>query len=821
MTNDDLERRLRAWYSGEVGPDETAPSELRDAVMGIPASMPGARSRFGRRGSFSLLAAAALLVGGGALAGGAALLRLTTLDSPGPPDIALGSPGPSPVSPPSAAPTGYPALRNGDLIAFTKRVQKVRTCQFEDASCPVPRVWIVGTDGRDAHELFTDGTGGQAILGWSPDGSRLLYSDSGTVYLADPAGRERVAVETDCDPTPPAFSCRIGHDVAISRDGAKIVFVRESVDETGSFGRTSIATLDLATGQLSELASTLPAGGVRPGWSPDGSQIVFSRYGSKDDNGPLAPIVDAVFVVDSDGGDLRQITPTTLAALNASWSPDGDRIVFQSPTGGGPLGAGDLYTIRPDGSDTRRLTTGDKATWPSWTADGRILFTRLPGGAGGTPGWWIMDADGSNATAVLSSSAIGVSSEDLEFTSPALQPLGGLAIVPPPWTPDPIVAVGPPAPTPSATPMPDLGAGFSLTGAQTTSSGAADTATLLADGRVLVTTVCGTTAEIYDPSTNAFTETGSLGVRRASKTATLLRDGRVLFAGGYYCAPAGQDGIWATAEVYDPRTGVFSPTGSMHAPREFHTATLLADGRVLIAGGLSGAPATTSTAILASFETAETSASVLATAEIYDPVTGTFSKTGSMSTFRDHHTATLLADGRVLVAGGGGEAYASSTSADVYDPATGKFTKTGSMHTGRWLHTATLLNDGRVLILGGRSPKDSVYRSAELYDPRTGAFRTAGNMREGRQQHSATLLEDGRVLIAGGYWSDGQNWRVLSSAEMYDPGAGSFSAIGSIGTPRQEHIATRLPDGRVLIVGGIDIGHEGGVPIATGVLYQP
>ena len=128
------------------------------------------------------------------------------------------------------------------------------------------------------------------------------------------------------------------------------------------------------------------------------------------------------------------------------------------------------------------------------------------------------------------------------------------------------------------------------------------------------------------------------------------------------------------------------------------------------------------------------------------------------------------------------------------------------MHTGRWLHTATLLDDGRVLILGGRSPKDSVYRSAELYDPATGAFRTAGNMREGRQEHTATLLEDGRVLIAGGYWSDGQNWRVLSSAEMYDPGRGSFSAVGSIGTPREAHTA---------------IGHQGGVPIDTGVLYQP
>jgi hypothetical protein len=143
------------------------------------------------------------------------------------------------------------------------------------------------------------------------------------------------------------------------------------------------------------------------------------------------------------------------------------------------------------------------------------------------------------------------------------------------------------------------------------------------------------------------------------------------------------------------------------------------------------------------------------------------------------------------------------------------------MRSGRWLHTATLLDDGRVLILGGRSPNDSVYRSAELYDQLTGAFRSAGNMAEGRQQHTATLLGDGRVLIVGGYWSDGKNWRVLASAEMYDPATGSFDTVGSIGTPREDHIANRLADGRVVIVGGIDIGHQGGVPIPTGLVYQP
>ena len=123
----------------------------------------------------------------------------------------------------------------------------------------------------------------------------------------------------------------------------------------------------------------------------------------------------------------------------------------------------------------------------------------------------------------------------------------------------------------------------------------------------------------------------------------------------------------------------------------------------------------------------------------------------------------------MLVVGNGGESSPSSRAADLYDPATGRFSKTGSMKTGRWLHTATLLQDGRVLILGGRSPKDSVYASAEIYDPRSGTFSSAGSMGEGRQQHTATLLPDGRVLIAGGYWSDGQKWRVLSSTEMYDP----------------------------------------------------
>ena len=339
---------------------------------------------------------------------------------------------------------------------------------------------------------------------------------------------------------------------------------------------------------------------------------------------------------------------------------------------------------------------------------------------------------------------------------------------------------------------------------------------------MLLTASCSTAAAVYDPSTGTFSPTGSMAQVRASASATLLDDGRVLVAGGYDCAAAGADGTWASAELYDPATGTFSPTGSMHAPRQDQTATLLADGRVLIAGGLTGpSPAAMTSITLASYELAETDSGFLATAEIYDPTTGTFSKTGSMSAPHRGHTATLLQDGRVLVVGNGGESSPSSKVADVYDPATGRWTRTGSMKVGRWLQTATLLQDGRVLILGGRSPKDSVYASAEMYDPRTGSFSSAGSMGEGRQQHTATLLPDGRVLIAGGFWSDGQNWRVLSSTEMYDPSTGKFSPLGSMGAARDGHTATLLGDGRVLIVGGEDIGPSGGVGVPSAVLYQP
>jgi hypothetical protein len=269
-------------------------------------------------------------------------------------------------------------------------------------------------------------------------------------------------------------------------------------------------------------------------------------------------------------------------------------------------------------------------------------------------------------------------------------------------------------------------------------------------------------AELYDPATGTWTATGSMTTPRGDHTATLLSDGRVLVAGGTNDLTTNLN-QGASAELYDPSTGTWAPTGSMDTPLSGHTATLLPNGKVLVVGGGTGS-------------------GLSASAELYDPGTGTWTATGSMATPRWYHTATLLTDGKVLVAGGyggwtasGGDVHLASAEAELYDPATGTWSATGSMGTPRALHTATLLSDGRVLVAAGASALvwggDTLLASAELYDPGTGTWTATASMVAPREWYTATLLPDGVVLVAGGEGGASKNeWQP--TAELYDPGSG-------------------------------------------------
>jgi hypothetical protein len=245
----------------------------------------------------------------------------------------------------------------------------------------------------------------------------------------------------------------------------------------------------------------------------------------------------------------------------------------------------------------------------------------------------------------------------------------------------------------------------------------------------------------------------------------------------------------ATATINVMSSG-FTPTGTMHVARSGHTATLLKDGRVLILGGGD------------------------ATAELFDPANGTFSFTGPPVTGRLGASATRLLDGRVLIAGGvgltaGRDGFLSVLdSAEVFDPATGTFSASGSMQQGRWNHVATLLNDGHVLITGGRKTHICFTASTEVFDPATGLFSFGGLMLSEREGHTATLLATGEVLVAGGSngcvpdAADDPPWDPLF-VELFERNSRSFQAGGNMSTTRMRHAAIRLADGKVLMLGGI------------------
>ena len=350
-------------------------------------------------------------------------------------------------------------------------------------------------------------------------------------------------------------------------------------------------------------------------------------------------------------------------------------------------------------------------------------------------------------------------------------------------------------------------------------------ATRLKDGRVLLTGGYGdarpAVAEVFDPRTERFTDVAALHFGRTDHSATSLEDGRVLIVGGNGLNERGwisEEDPLASAELFDPATNAITETGPLTTERSQHTAVLLRDGTVLIAGGFNtdGSPSTT---------------------ELYNPATGKFTRGGDMLDRIGNATGALLPDGQVLVAGeiAALERFdpnpvgtAAALPGPRNDGLAGIVTAIDPPSVERRSHTATLLTDGRVLVVGGRVDLTDGrvlvvggrvwgqinLDSAELYDPRSGTWTTTGPLNEARAFHTASLLADGRVLVAGGSEVDpqGDSLVPMDSAELYDPVAGTFTAVGPMTIPRGgtsmccgdmgDLSTTVLPDGRVLIAGG-------------------
>jgi hypothetical protein len=300
----------------------------------------------------------------------------------------------------------------------------------------------------------------------------------------------------------------------------------------------------------------------------------------------------------------------------------------------------------------------------------------------------------------------------------------------------------------------------------------------------------------------AWSPSGALGEARFRYSGATLADGHVLVAGGL-----GHGATLASAELYDPDSGAWVQTGSMIIARSRHTLTPLADGRVLVTGGRR-----------------TNAGGSLASAEIFDPMTGQWTATAAMTTPRDQHAAALLADGRVLITGGinvgeTGQGEIWQRSAEIFDPATGQFTATDNLQVARKGHTMTLLGDGRVLVSPGSIAAGdcSFTPISELYDPVAGRFTDHAQSGVARSNYAATLLPDGRVLVVGGFAARGPSCGTpTNTVEIYDPVGNRWSSVGALAVARANMRAVVLANGKVLVPGGL--GATG--PLASAELFD-
>lgn len=332
---------------------------------------------------------------------------------------------------------------------------------------------------------------------------------------------------------------------------------------------------------------------------------------------------------------------------------------------------------------------------------------------------------------------------------------------------------------------------------------------LLGDGRVLLSggqdTAGGTplaTAELYDYATNTSSATaGNMASPRMQHRTAVLWTGKVLVTGGRATATTG---VLNSTEFFDPASGTFSPGPNMQNFRRVHRPTTLTSGKVLFTGGLGGTTGSSNT--------------VLNTAEVYDPVLNNFTATaGTMVVPRRSHQQVRLRDGRVLVVGGFTTGTVAVSSAEIYNPATNTFSATGSMAAPRISPTLNTLPNGRILVSGGSDGPGNPLASVEIYDPATGLFSATGSMAVARDGNRNSVLDNGLILSAAGQFTINAT-DVTASSELYNHLTGTFSATGSMTTARQDAALSGLPNGRILMAGGVN---SAGTPLASTELYTP
>lgn len=339
---------------------------------------------------------------------------------------------------------------------------------------------------------------------------------------------------------------------------------------------------------------------------------------------------------------------------------------------------------------------------------------------------------------------------------------------------------------------------------------------LLKDGRILVSgglvgignvvqpTRYLASSEIYDPEKKQWRQVSNL-FSRFRHTSTALPSGEVILIGGQ----SDQESLSST-EIFDPSLNEFRLGPSLTKPRRLHTATLLSNGNILVAGGYSGNAA--STAYLYPYGPQQ-----LLECEEFDPLGLKKNISSSMHTPRELHTATRLADGRVLVTGGiWGED--TLNTCEIYDPQSRTWTSTEPMTLPRTRHVATLLPDGRVLVIGGsvgkaieqvdRQATVNVYSSCEIYDPATGRWTLTDSMHWPRTSFmDVVLLPNHKVLVAGGYGAS--NYESNYSWELYDIASGTWDTYGTWAEPIHAHRLMFIPQyNQVLQIGGLSKGQS-------------